>query len=106
MFGGLRHRPASWSSLNECLSEARCRRLSNVPTRILAGENLGPTREGPHTTWRIRKDDQSGDLPLSPFLDPIVREKRTRWLEPKKRSRAADFTPFQKKLSENAFGTV
>lgn len=84
---------------------AQCRLSStHVPGRILRGDDLGPTREHDHQTFRVRKDDQANELPLSPWLDPVVLEEKSRFRETKERPKHANFTPFQKRLWENAFG--
>jgi hypothetical protein len=66
---------------------------------------LGPTREDAHQTFRLRKDETAKELPLSPLLDPIVVEARSRFEKSKERPRIAEFTPFQKQLWKNPFGT-
>jgi hypothetical protein len=72
--------------------------------RIPRGDDLGPTRDDTHQTFRVRKDGKSKELPLPPLLDPVVLEKRSKWENTKDQPKAADFTPFQKKLQANAFG--
>jgi hypothetical protein len=87
------------------LLQAQCRHSStHVPGRILRGDDLGPTREDTHQTFRVRKDETAKDLPLSPLLDPVILENRSRFEQTKERPRVAEFTPFQKKLWENPFG--
>ncbi|KAL5116810.1 hypothetical protein ACEQ8H_005291 [Pleosporales sp. CAS-2024a] len=67
------------------------------------GEDLGPTRDNGHQTLRSRKDGSAKELPLPPLLDSIALEDRMQWENPKARPRAADLTPFQRKLQANAY---
>jgi hypothetical protein len=98
------YRLKSCSSLTRPL-QTQCRHSSTyVPGRILKGDELGPTRADAHQTFRVRKDETAKDLPLSPLLDPVILEKRSRFEQTKERPRVAEFTPFQKKLWENPFG--
>ena len=71
---------------------------------IAKGEDLGPTCDELHRTVRSRKDESAKDLPLPPLLDPIVLDKRSKWENTKAQPKAADFTPFQKKLQVNPYG--
>lgn len=101
--------PGQWTrSLGLCLSQARAistaRRQSVKHITPLKGDELGPTREARHSTFRKRKDGKK-ELPLPPLLDPIVLEKRSRHEQKKENPKFADFTPFQRKLWENPFGT-
>jgi hypothetical protein len=77
----------------------------HTTARILKGDELGPTRDEPHQTLRTRKDGSAGTLPLPPLLDPVVLQKRSRWENTKAQPRAAELTPFQKRLQANAYGT-
>jgi len=70
----------------------------------LKGSDLGPTREDAHQTFRLRKDETAKELPLSPLLDPVALEERSRYEQTKERPNFAALTPFQKKLWENPFG--
>jgi hypothetical protein len=92
------------SSLARPLLQAQCRQFSTHAGRILRGDDLGPTREDAHQTFRVRKDETAKELPLSPLLDPVILEKRSRFEQTKERPRATEFTPLQKKLWENPFG--
>jgi hypothetical protein len=82
---------------------AQCRTYS---AEVLKGGALGPIHrdEQKHQSFRVFKDDTK--LPLPPLLDPIVVSERTRWQEPKAKPNIATFTPFQKKLWENPYGTL
>ena len=105
MSGRWTHRLAPYLKLDKCASPAQYRQISShVSGRILKGDDLGPTREDACQTFRVRKDEGSKDLPLPPLLDPVILESRSRWEQTKQRPRAAEFTPFQKKLQENPFG--
>ncbi|CAG5144629.1 uncharacterized protein ALTATR162_LOCUS1578 [Alternaria atra] len=103
--------PGRWTCRpRSCLSpirlplRAQCRQSSaHVSGRILRGRDLGPTREDAHQTFRLRKDETARELPLSPLLDPIVVEERSRFEQTKERPKFAEFTPFQKKLWMNPF---
>ena len=56
------------------------------------------------TTYRTRPGSKRA-LPLPPLMDPIAISARERWTEPKKPApAAADLTPFQQKLYQNAYG--
>jgi hypothetical protein len=93
------------SSLARLLLKAQCRSASShIPGRILRGDALGLIREDAHQTFRVRKDDAAKELPLSPLLDPVILDKRSRFEQTKKQPKVAEFTPFQKKLWENPFG--
>lgn len=81
------------------------RHFYSTNTRILKGDDLGPTRSDAHQSFRTRKDVTAKELPLPPLLDPVILDKRSRWEQTKKRPDVANFTPFQKKLWENPFGT-
>lgn len=100
--------PGQWTrSLESCLSQARAistaHRQSVKYITPLKGDELGPTREDGHCTFRTRKDGKK-ELPLPPLLDPVVLEKRSRHEQKKEKPKFADFTPFQRKLWENPFG--
>ncbi|KAL1800713.1 hypothetical protein ACET3X_001055 [Alternaria dauci] len=103
--------PGRWTCRPKpCLSpirlspRAQCRQSSaHVSGRILRGRDLGPTREDAHQTFRLRRDETAKELPLSPLLDPIVVDKRSRFEQTKERPKFAQFTPFQKKLWMNPF---
>jgi hypothetical protein len=104
--------PGRWTCRPKlCLSpirlslRAQCRQSSaHVPGRILRGRDLGPTREDAHQTFRLRRDETAKELPLSPLLDPLVVDERSRFEQTKERPKFAEFTPFQKKLWMNPFG--
>ncbi|KAF2130124.1 hypothetical protein P153DRAFT_290113 [Dothidotthia symphoricarpi CBS 119687] len=89
-------------SLAERALRARCR-LYSTNTYNLKGDQLGPTREDAHGSFRARRDGTLKELPLPPLLDPVVLEKRSRWEQTKQQPDVANFTPFQKKLWENPF---
>jgi hypothetical protein len=74
--------------------------------KTLPSDALGPLEQDEHNrqSFRVLKDGKK--LPLSPLLDPVVRSKRSQWQHPKERPDVANFTPFQKKLWENPFGTL
>ncbi|KAF2751815.1 hypothetical protein M011DRAFT_434908 [Sporormia fimetaria CBS 119925] len=79
----------------------KCRlKTGPVPLR---GEQLGPVEKTAHQTFRLRKDTSAKPLPLPPALDPIVQEARSRWTQPKAQPDPHKFTPFQKRLYENAY---
>ena len=100
------HRLESCSSLAKRSSPALHRRSStHVPGRILRGDDLRPIREDAHQTFRVRRHGTAKELPLPPSLDPIVLEKRSLWEQTKKDQKLSSFTPFQKKLWENPFGS-
>ena len=80
-------------------------RSESTHVRISRGDDLGPTRDDAHRTLRVRKDGKEKELPLSPLLDPVVLGNRSRWETIKAQPKAADFTPFQKKLQANPYGT-
>jgi hypothetical protein len=102
--------PGKWTVRLEHLSSLHRisvqtqRRLhwSNAPNSPT--DDLGPTREDAHQTFRVRKDKTRKDLPLPPLLDPVVVEKRSRWETTKAQPNHADLTPFQKKLLSNSYG--
>ena len=99
-------RPGSCLSLARQHSKAQCRASSaHIPGRISKGDDLGPTRKDDYQTFRIRKDKQAKDLPLPPLLDPQVLQQRSRFEQRKERPNVAKFTPLQKQLWENSFGT-
>lgn len=109
MLGRWTHRPAS------CVSPARrrplrlprCASSTHAPGRILQGAHLGPTRDDDdYHTVRLRQDKQAKELPLPPLLDPLVLEQRSRFEQKKERPQVADFTPTQRRLWENPFGTT
>ena len=77
---------------------------THVPGRVLRGDDLGPTRKDDRQTFRVRKDGQAKELPLSPWLDPIVLKENSRFRQTKEKPVPAKFTPFQKRLWENPFG--
>ena len=105
MPGSCLHRLKSCSSLVRPTLQAQCRQSStHVPGRILRGDDLGPTREDAHQTFRVRQDETAKELPLSPLLDPVILGQRSRFEQRKEHPRVAEFTPFQKKLWENPFG--
>jgi hypothetical protein len=90
-------------SLHRRSIRAQCR--SNwTDARNLTADDLGPTREDAHQTFRVRKDGTRKDLPLPPLLDPVIVEERSRWEVKKVQPKDADLTPFQKKLLLNPFG--
>lgn len=103
--------PGQWTRrLGSCSSQAR--RISTAPRQSttkhvtpLKGEQLGPTRQHDHQTFRARKDGKK-ELPLPPLLDPVVIEDRSRHEKKKQKPQFADFTPFQRKLWENPFGML
>ena len=66
---------------------------------------MGPTQQDGHRTLRKRLDGKK-PLPLPPLLDPVVSEKRSRHEQKKQKPKAAEFTPFQRKLWENPFGAL
>ncbi|CAE7210837.1 hypothetical protein PTNB73_09115 [Pyrenophora teres f. teres] len=108
MPGQWTHRLESCSRPARAFVRSQCRFSSthssaHVPGRILRGDDLGPTREDDHQTFRVRKDEQAKQLPLSPFLDPIVLEEKSRFTKPKTKPSPPNFTPFQKRLWENPF---
>ncbi|QRD01170.1 hypothetical protein JI435_157860 [Parastagonospora nodorum SN15] len=70
---------------------------------IATGEDLSPIRDKVHHTVRSGKDESAKDLPLPPLLDPIVLDKRSRWENTKAQPKAAEFTPFQKRLQANPY---
>ncbi|KZM22588.1 uncharacterized protein EKO05_0009577 [Ascochyta rabiei] len=100
--------PGQWTRrLGSCSSQARAlstvRRQSHAtPTPPLKGDELGPTQQHGHRTFRTRRDGRK-ELPLPPLLDPVVLEERSRHEQKKEKPRPADFTPFQRRLWENAF---
>lgn len=101
--------PGQWTRrLGSCSSQARS--ISTAPRtssiRSVApptGNELGPTQRDGHRTLRKRLDGKKA-LPLPPLLDPVVLETRSRHEQGKEKPRAAEFTPFQRKLWENPFG--
>ncbi|KAF2827259.1 hypothetical protein CC86DRAFT_208780 [Ophiobolus disseminans] len=101
MLGRWTHRPASCNSLLRT-SLQECRHTSHH-VRISRGDDLGPTRDDAHQTFRIREHGDGQALPLPPLLDPVVREKRSQWDKKKLWPNAETFTPFQKKLQANPF---
>ncbi|KAF1839741.1 hypothetical protein BDW02DRAFT_584960 [Decorospora gaudefroyi] len=104
MPGRCTYRLTSCWSLTRPSLRAQCRQSStHVPGRILRGEHLGPTRADAHQTFRVRKDASAKELPLSPLLDPVVLEQRSRFEQTKERPKVAEFTPFQKKLWASPF---
>jgi hypothetical protein len=103
MLGIWINRPASYPSFAFRALQAQCR-FTVTHARIPRGDDLGPTRNGIHQTFRVRKDGRSKELPLPPLLDPVILEKRSKWENTKDQPRAAEFTPFQKKLQSNAYG--
>jgi hypothetical protein len=103
MLGKCAHRLASRSSLAICTPQPPCR-LASTHVRISTGDDLGPTRDDAHQTFRLRKDGKAKELPLPPLLDPIILEKRLQWETTKAQPKAAERTPFQKKLQANPYG--
>jgi hypothetical protein len=103
MLSKCNNRQASYPSFAFRVLQAQCR-STVTHARILRGDDLGPTRDDTHQTFRVRKDGKSKELPLPPLLDPVILEKRSKWENTKDEPKAADFTPFQKKLQANAFG--
>lgn len=102
--------PGQWTRrLGPCWSQARgistAQRPSNSKhVKPLRGSELGSTEQDGYRTVRKRIDGKR-DLPLPPLLDPVVLEQRSRHEQKKDKPRFADFTPFQRKLWENPFGT-
>jgi hypothetical protein len=74
--------------------------------KAITSNALGPIAhdEQHHKSFRVLKDGKK--LPLPPVIDPIVRSECSRWQQPKERPNVATFTPFQKKLWENSYGTL
>jgi hypothetical protein len=103
MLGRLARRPNSCSSLTGRLWKAQIRFTS---THVHIPNDLGPTSEDAHGTYRVRSDQKEKDLPLPPLLDPVVLERRSRWENNKARPNAEKFTPFQKKLQANPYGKL
>ena len=66
---------------------------------------MGPTQQDGHRTLRKRLDGKRA-LPLPPLLDAAVVELRSRHEQKKEKPKAAEFTPFQRKLWENPFGAL
>lgn len=97
------YRLAPHSGLASETLPAQCRSVY-THVSIAKGEDLGPTCDELHRTVRSRKDESAKDLPLPPLLDPIVLDKRSKWENTKAQPKAADFTPFQKKLQVNPYG--
>jgi hypothetical protein len=81
------------------------RRCASTLVRPPPSDDLGPTREDAHQTWRIWGDGTRKELPLPPSLDPVILKKRSRWTNTKAQPKPAEFTPFQKKLQANIYGT-
>lgn len=102
MLGRWTHRLASSNSLFRPLLQ-ECYSTSTHP-RISQGDDLGPTRDDAHRTLRIRTAAKDAALPLPPLLDPVIREKRSRWEKAKLQPNTQNATPFQKKLLANPFG--
>lgn len=102
MPGQWTHRLVSRSSQTRGISTAQRQSSVNHVTS-LKGSELGPTQQNGHRTFRKRQDGKK-KLPLPPLLDPIVSEQRSRHEQKKEKPKFADFTPFQRKLSENPFG--
>jgi hypothetical protein len=69
----------------------------------LKGDLLGPVHKDAHQSFRERKHGKP--LPLPPLLDEVVLAERSRWEQPKARPDVSKFTPFQKKLWENPYGS-
>ena len=94
--------------LPSCLSRPRNSSIQRrtYSAKPLTSDALGPIihDEQHHQSLRVLKDGNK--LPLPPLLDPVVRLERSRWQQPKERPNVANFTPFQKKLWENPYGTL
>lgn len=103
MLGRWTPRLASHSSRASCRHQAQCR-LTSTHITVSRGDDLGPTRDDAHQTYRVRRDGSGKVLPLPPLLDPIVVETRSRWENTKLQPKVEDFTPFQKKLQANTYG--
>ena len=103
--------PGQWTRrLGSCSSQARsfstAPRTSNIRyVKLLSGNELGPTQQDGHRTLRKRLDGKRA-LPLPPLLDAAVVELRSRHEQKKEKPKAAEFTPFQRKLWENPFGAL
>lgn len=91
---------SSWSQAR-AVSTASRRHVQHI--QPLKGDQLGPTQQHGHRTFRARKEGKK-ELPLSPLLDPVALETRSRHEQKKARPKFADFTPFQRKLWENPYG--
>lgn len=105
MLGRWTYRPESCRSLVKCSFWPANRFASTyVTARISRGDDLGQTREDDHQTFRMRKDQQMTELPLSPLLDPVILKERSRWEQTKERPKVAEFSQFQKKIWESPFG--
>ncbi|KAF1920608.1 hypothetical protein BDU57DRAFT_437365 [Ampelomyces quisqualis] len=96
------HHLASHSIPTSCGWQLQWRSKSSH-ARIAKGDDLGPTRSGDYQTFRARRDGGGKELPLPPLLDPLVIERRALWEAPKAQPKAADFTPFQKKIQANPY---
>ncbi|KAF1956711.1 hypothetical protein CC80DRAFT_472368 [Byssothecium circinans] len=83
---------------------SQCRVYST--NKVLPGDDLGRTHRDEHQHKSFRVLNDSPNLPLPPSLDPVVLAERTRWEQPKERPNVATFTPFQKKLFENAYAHI
>jgi hypothetical protein len=103
MLGKCTRRLASRLGLATCTLYAPCR-LTSTHARIATGDALGPTRDGAHQTFRLRNDETARELPVPPLLDPVILEKRLQWENTKARPKAAERTPFQKKLQATPYG--
>jgi len=103
MLGKWRHRLASCYRLASPRIHPRWRPIS-THVSIARGDDLGPTHDNAHQTFRVRRDGTGKDLPLPPLLDPIILEKRSLWETTKAQPEPEHFTPFQKKLQANPFG--
>ncbi|KAH7085272.1 hypothetical protein BKA63DRAFT_13966 [Paraphoma chrysanthemicola] len=100
MLGKCTHHAAPCFRLANRLSHARS---TSTHVRVPVGDDLGPTREDLHQTFRARKDQNESDLPLPPLLDPKILNRRSQWEKPKAQPDLANQTPFQKRLQANSF---
>lgn len=93
--------------LRPCFSLAKHfsrRQARSYAAKVLTGEDLGPIHHDEHHSFRVLKD--GSHLPIPPVLDPIALSERSRWEQTKQKPDVNKFTPFQKKLWENPYGTV
>ncbi|KAF2121914.1 hypothetical protein BDV96DRAFT_562632 [Lophiotrema nucula] len=97
----LQRRLATCSGLLRRSLSDQTRRSPTSTSTNLKGNQLGPTIQEDHQSFRVRKD--GAPLPLPPLLDPIVLEERSRWEQPKAKPDASTLTPFQRKLLANPY---
>jgi hypothetical protein len=86
-----------------CLRPPRSTHRRAHATTVLRGDALGPVENDGYQSFRVRADGST--LPLPPVLDPLVVAQRSRWTQQKAQPDVASFTPFQKRLWENPYGT-